>query len=412
MARPRTGSVTYNKRRKYWEARLDWADENGKGHCRKRKVENKSEGNRVVKQWIRELDEYGQAYLDADRITFVQLADEYQKERLVAPIYKDGAKVAGLRDWKGQRNRLAYLKEYFGKKLIRSITAADLEKYRNARLQTPVQPRKRKPNSKTKTPAPQAKERSVADVNRSLALLRTMFTFAVQSGWLTRNPFALAKGIISTALEVTRDRVLSTAEQRALLNACRHPDRIHIFPLILTALDSGARRNELLTLQWCNLDLEAGLLRITAENAKTNRERSIDLEPVTVGELRKLKEMRGDTSTARVFGLKNNYNKSLRSAMREAKIEAARGHDLRATAITFWLLRGMRTEFAMQRSGHTDPKTFQRYVRMCEEIRQKQREQLTEWELATSLTALTESVSDVAPVMAQIEAETASEFVN
>src|SRR5262249_36077418 len=59
MPRPRTGSINWNKKRKYWEARLDWTDEIGKEHCRKRRVESKTEGNQLVKQWIRELEEQG-----------------------------------------------------------------------------------------------------------------------------------------------------------------------------------------------------------------------------------------------------------------------------------------------------------------------------------------------------------------
>ncbi len=283
-------------------------------------------------------------------------------------------KVLGLRDWKGQRNRLAVLVEYFGAKRIRSITAADLERYRKDRLQTPTKMRQ--------------EERSVADVNRSLALLRTALTFAVKSGWLIRNPFTMTTGIISTAQENTRERVLSTDEQRRLLQACQNIVRRHIYPLVLTALDSGARKNELLTLLWRDMDADKGLMRITAENAKTNKARTIDLEPITVAEIRKLRELSGGDPDERVFGIKKTFRRAWESAMREAEIENARFHDLRATAITTWLLRGMQTEFAMRRSGHTEPKTFQRYVRMCDEIRQKQREQLREWDLAASLTSL------------------------
>jgi integrase len=367
--------VKWNKKRKYWEARLDWTDDKGKEHCRKRRVESKTEGNQTVKQWIRELEEQGSDFVHADRITFERLAKEYEKERLIEPVYKDGVKVLGLRDWRGQKNRLVALVEYFGKKRIRSITAADLERYRKDRLQTPT--------------ALRQDERSVADVNRSLALLRSVLTFGVKSGWLIRNPFSITTGIISTAQEVTRDRVLSTDEQRRLLRACQNPFRQHIYPLVLTALDSGARKNELLTLRWRDMDADKGLMRITAENAKTNVVRVIDLEPITAAEIRKLRELSGGDPDERVFGIKKTFRRAWESAMREAEIENARFHDLRATAITTWLLRGMQSEFAMRRSGHTEPKTFQKYVRMCDEIRQKQREQLREWELVASLATLT-----------------------
>src|SRR5919106_4761340 len=124
MPRPRTGSVTWNKKRKYWEARLDWTDDDGRAKCRKRQVENKSAGNILVKKWILDLEEQGAAYLDAEAITFEQLADKYKEVRLVAPEYRDGRKVKGLRDWKGQRFRLGRLVDHFGRRRIRSITFA------------------------------------------------------------------------------------------------------------------------------------------------------------------------------------------------------------------------------------------------------------------------------------------------
>ncbi len=393
MPRERTGGVNWNRKREYWEARLDWTDENGKKHCRKRRVENKTEGKQLVSQWKREIEDKGSEYLHADRITFQHLADLYGKEKLIPPVYKDGVKVIGLRDWRGQRNRLAALVAYFGSKKIRSITAADLERYRAQRLQTQTEKRK--------------SDRSVADVNRSLALLRAVLNFGLRAGWLARNPFSMTAGIVSTAQEVTRTRILSTDEQRRLLRACQDPFRQHIYPLVLVALDSGARHKELITLRWQDVDLANGKLVIRAENAKTNIEREIDLEPITLTELHKLRQQSLGQPGDLVFGVRHNFRKAWHSAMKKAGIHGARFHDLRATAITTWLLRGLLPQFAMRRSGHTEPKTFLRYVRMSDQIRQKQREQLSEWELAEGLATMP------APTMAAEMAEcSVSEMVN
>jgi integrase len=387
MGRQRTGCVNWSRSRKAWVARLDWVDEGGRKQCRKRQVTNKSEGQRLVKDWLRELEEQGQEYLKSDRVTFAEVAAEYEREVLVEPVYRDGKKVAGLRDWKGARNRLKYLVDYFGPRRVREITAGDLRKYRNHSLKTPTLLRKG--------------ERSVADVNRSLTLLRSVFGYAVEAKKLAANPFTNAKNLIQQSLETTRERVLSTDEQRRLLEACRRPAREHIYPLVLLALDSGFRRGELLGLTWKDLDLEKNETEATSHKGNLTRTRLVDLEPLTLAELRRLKERRGlegkDRRDDSVFGLKSNFTKSLRSAMREAQIEGARFHDLRATAITTWLLRGMPVPFAMLRSGHTNPKTFQRYVRMSEDVRQKQRERLGEWELAASLSALASAAAGGLP---------------
>jgi integrase len=197
--------------------------------------------------------------------------------------------------------------------------------------------------------------------------------------------------------ESPRERILSMDEQRKLLQACQNADRRHIYPVILTALDSGCRRGELLKLRWCDVSLEKGELHVTATNAKTNRARTIDLEPITIAELRRLWDISPRESDGLVFGIKTNFTRAWRSALKAAEIiTPTRFHDLRATAITFWLVRGMGMEFAMRRSGHTDPRIFMRYVRTASEIREKQRAQLKEWELASSLAEMAGSESVLA----------------
>lgn len=386
MPRPRTGSVKYNEKRQTWVARLDWKDEAGKERCRKAQVSNKTEGNRLVGNWIRELETGGSALLFSDKVTFKDLSARYEKEILIAPIYRDGQKVTGLRDWQGGRRRLRTLVKYFGTKPVKQITAGDLRRFRDELLLRPTKLGKR--------------ERSIADVNRHLSLLRVVLGFAVEEGWIIESPFNRTRGLIQTALEKERERILTTEEQRRLLTACQNLDRQHIFPIVLTALDSGCRRGELLKLVWQQIDLDKGTLSVTALNSKTNRPRTIDLESITVTELRRWYSEREKMNLVKpdnlVFGLKDNFHRSWTSAMKEAGIIEAHFHDLRATAITFWLFRGMKTEFAMLRSGHTVPKTFMRYVRASEELRQKAHQELSQWELASDFNALVKLPESVA----------------
>jgi integrase len=374
MPRPRQGSITWNKKRKCWTARLDWTDDDGEKHCRKRQVESKTAGNILVKKWIRDLEEQGAAYLDAEKMTFKDLAEKYQEVKLVEPQYRDGKKVSGLRAWKLERYRIKHLIEHFGNRRVRSITYADIEKYRSKRLATQTIFTK--------------KERGITDVQRYLSTMRACFTFAVQNEWLIRSPFSKGDGLISMAMEPKRERVYSTDEQRAILQACQMKQRRHVYPIVLTALDSGCRKGELLGLKWCDVDLEKGALTVIATNAKTNRKRVIDLEPITIEELRRMAKESGGFADDLVFGIKSSFDYAWRKAREDAKVEDAHFHDLRATAITTWLLRGMSVPFAMNRSGHADPRIFMRYVRMCEEIQAKQREQLREWDLAASLAEL------------------------
>ncbi len=84
--------------------------------------------------------------------------------------------------------------------------------------------------------------------------------------WINRSPFLNAKGIISLADEVKRERVLTFEEENRLLQACSEfitleyerngkkikakakSNREHLRPLLITALDTAMRSGELLKL--------------------------------------------------------------------------------------------------------------------------------------------------------------------
>lgn len=86
---------------------------------------------------LAELDENPRSF-DAPEMTFDDLADFYKETYLVDPEYRDGRKVAGLRSKYDCENRLKPLREFFGKKRLRTITHRDLQRYRTYRLKTPI----------------------------------------------------------------------------------------------------------------------------------------------------------------------------------------------------------------------------------------------------------------------------------
>jgi hypothetical protein len=82
MGRPRKGSV-YEKKGRGLVAQLDWIDDAGKPRQRREQVASESVGWKLIDKWKAELDSQGEAYLDASKITFLQLAAEYEAKRLV-----------------------------------------------------------------------------------------------------------------------------------------------------------------------------------------------------------------------------------------------------------------------------------------------------------------------------------------
>lgn len=348
MPRQRTGSVNWNKARKYWEARLDWVDElTGKSKCRKQKVVNKTEGRLVVKKWIAEMHDHGEEIIDGDRLTFTKLAEIYRTKKLIEPVYQGETLVAGLRSWKSQQRRLRTLDAHFGGRRIRAITHSDIEQFKLSRL--------------AKKTEQHGTDRKAADVNRDLQLLRAVLNFARRQGWITRNPFSQGEPLIEISREEKRDRVLSREEEASLLAACEGP-RAHLRPILIAALDTAMRRGELIRLQWGDIDFIAGQINVRATTTKTKKPRAVPITKRLRDELQRLKEAAPADSKGLVFGINDSFKKSFASACRIAEIKNFRFHDTRHTAITRWIQQGMPPMQVMAISGHTQMTTFARYV--------------------------------------------------
>ena len=75
--------------------------------------------------------------------------------------------------------------------------------------------------------------------NRTLALVRKMFNFAIERDWLEANPCHMVK---RPAPEQQRDRVLSEDEIRALWKALDGEDADHRGALPPSPADGAARR--------------------------------------------------------------------------------------------------------------------------------------------------------------------------
>ncbi|MBS1810647.1 MAG: tyrosine-type recombinase/integrase [Acidobacteria bacterium] len=176
---------------------------------------------------------------------------------------------------------LRTLKEHFGQRKLRSISYGDLEAFKLKRLETPTA---------------RNQERSLANVHRTLALLRHLFNLAVREGWLLRNPFVADKSLINVADETKRERVLSGAEEMRLLAACVGP-RAHLKPILICALDTGMRQGEIFKLQWADVDLVTRRLTMQAMNSKTLRARQIALTERLTRELEALRQWLSEPKT-------------------------------------------------------------------------------------------------------------------
>lgn len=262
-----------------------------------------------------------------DLLTFRVLSQRYlaQPEIQRQTVYR----------WKEQMLTNRYLPRY-GDIPIQTITAAMLEQYREKQRVDGL---------------------AVATRNRHLALLKHVFSFAVQEDWLEKNP---CKRVKMEKENNARDRIL-TADEFDSLQAHSSP---HLRAINLVAYHTGMRRGEILGLRWDRVDFKTGFVRLKAEDTKTNEGRIIPMTPELTALLRRKYKVRrlGEDHVFLVGGKPPRSTKTaFNNACTRAGITGFRFHDFRHTALSNMRRAGIDHLTIMKMSGHKTLEVFKRY---------------------------------------------------
>jgi integrase len=157
-----------------------------------------------------------------------------------------------------------------------------------------------------------------------------------------------------------RDRVLSPEEFERL----QHHSSFHLQAINRMAYQTGMRRGEILNLAWDRVDLKAELIRLKAEDTKTDEARFVPLTADLTIELKELYKVRY-LHEPRVFLVNGKSVSSIKTAFnaafRRAKIEGFRFHDFRHTAVTNMRRAGIDHLTIMRITGHKTLEVFKRY---------------------------------------------------
>jgi integrase len=251
--------VLYLERRKYGglsttfsDGRLskDWYIDyrvNGK-RCKRRIGPNKKLAQQVMMDV--EVKKAKGEYLgvhEAKRITIADFLTEY----LTWAIVNKGANTYALNRFCADRLREAFAGYLSG------ITAKQVEEYK-------VQRRKAV---------------SPATVNRELALLKHIYTKAMEWGYLKTNPLKPVKFLKEPP---GRLRYLSCEEVEAMIAACPR----HLKPIVVVAIHTGMRKSEILGLKWQDIDF--AMKTITVRQTKNNEPKVIPMNRTLYEELQRL----------------------------------------------------------------------------------------------------------------------------
>lgn len=270
----------------------------------------------------------------AKRTSFDALAKDYADAVLFEFDAKEKERRTRQLEW--------WAKQFAGLSLA-EITADVVSKGRDAcAAETFTRGKPRKDRKTGNTIPPKEYRRSGSTVNRYIAALSHAFSFAVKERrLLDRNPV----GDIARKKEPRgRTRFLSDAERTALLDACAKSDWAALHTLVLLAISTGARRGELVSLRWTDVDLKAG--RALVQETKNGEQRTLPLAGKVLEALRSLK-LNGSARSEYVFpnpsghpGPFEYFDAYWYTALEIAEIGDFHFHDLRHTTASMLAAQG------------------------------------------------------------------------
>ena len=269
---------------------------------------------------------------------------------------------------------LKHLQPFFKDRMLSEISPFLIEKYKLLRKEE------------------EAKPRTIAI---DLACLRHMFNLAMKWGKAVSNPVREVK--FPKELQ-TKDRILSEEEEARLLEAVRSTAKSkHLEPIIVTALQTGMRKGEILNLKWSNVDFKNRI--ITVEGTKTGEIRRIPMNKKLTGVLESAKK---ESEGEYVFSENGKPYLDVKTgwwtALEKAKIEGFRFHDLRHTFGSRLGMDGVDITAIAEMMGHKDISMTRRYSHPTTEYKRKAVEMLDETVIKTDTTGKVEEKKKVVSI--------------
>jgi integrase len=212
-----------------------------------------------------------------------------------------------------------------------------------------------------------AQRRAPATVAGYLAVLSHACTVAVHEWqWLEENP---CRKVRKPKLPRGRVRYLSAEERPRLLEACQASGQPLLYPVVVLALCTGARKMELLSLTWRDVDLARG--RLTLQQTKNGERRTVALVGPALAALQLLAKVRR-LDTALVFPRADgrqpvDIRPAWTRALHAAQLADFCFHDLRHTFASYLAMNGASLLEIADLLGHKTLAMVQRYAHLSEQ---------------------------------------------
>ncbi len=261
----------------------------------------------------------------------------------------------------------------FGTRFLDQVTPAEVERYKADRIQA-VEP---------------------GTINRDLMVLKRLYNLILKGRLL---PEAKIVESLPTRIALMREdnkrlRYVSEKEFAELLLACERLKQkrrsclsarvLDLKSIIILAVHTGMRRNEILGLKWSDVDI-AGRV-ITIHQGKSGSARHVPINSYLARTLEQIPRHiespfvfyhreKGESAGHRFVELKRAWQ----ALLKEASIDNLRFHDLRHTCASWLVMKGVPLQTVQGILGHKTFVTTLRYAHMAPELRKDAVERLCE----------------------------------
>jgi len=256
-----------------------------------------------------------------------------------------------------QTRQLKWWIREIGEYSLADVTTALISDARSKLLNENISAEKE--SGKTKT-------RSSATANRYIAALSHALNIAYKEwGWINDNPCSRLSKLPEPR---GRRRFLSEDERSRLLQVCKNSNSKHLYPIVVLAISTGMRKEEILSLEWSQVDFHRRV--ITLYETKNNETRVVPLVSHALGVLKDWQEVHG--SEGLLFPNTRDKTKpiDIRSpwytVLKRADIENFRFHDLRHSAASYLAMNGASLAEIAEVLGHKTLQMVKRYAHLSE----------------------------------------------
>ena len=262
-------------------------------------------------------------------ITFSELADKYLE-------WCDGRQKSFSR----KKVIVKILNNYLKNKLIQDISIEELEIIQSDYIKS---------------------GHSINYVNNIIKILKAMFTKAYDWELISEDVLKRVRKVKQLKGENKRLRYLSEEEAERLISACSKEIR----PIVITALNTGMRKSEILRLTWDRIDLKNRLILL--DKTKNGERREIPINQTLYDALSGItRHIKCDYVFYNQKTLKPFYDlkKSFSGALKKAHIIDFHFHDLRHTFASSLVMKGVDLATIQKLLGHKTINMTLRYAHL------------------------------------------------